>query len=188
MAEDSRREVSLRPVGRPSPDVDGLSPAQSARERLGPRLQWVRLDGAGGRAYAFGLALAAAAILITAARLTPDVHGMGTHRQLGLPPCGFVEVTGLPCPSCGMTTAFASTVHGHVLQALRAQVAGLAMAVGTILVGVFGLAGAITGWRPAVNWYRVDPMRCVWWGTAALVAAWGLKIVLGLLDGTLPAR
>ncbi|MGE3821953.1 MAG: DUF2752 domain-containing protein, partial [Isosphaeraceae bacterium] len=38
--------------------------------------------------------------------LEPDPSGFGTHRQLGLPPCHFAWVTGKPCPTCGMTTAF----------------------------------------------------------------------------------
>ena len=35
---------------------------------------------------------------------------MGTHQQLGLPPCNFVTLTGYPCPACGMTTSFALLV------------------------------------------------------------------------------
>src|SRR5580692_10658404 len=30
---------------------------------------------------------------------------METHRQLGLPECSFKEKTGMPCPSCGMTSS-----------------------------------------------------------------------------------
>ena len=173
----------------PAGDVPaGEGARRSGRERLGPLVSWKRLDGAVGRVYALGVAIAAAAIVITAARLAPDTHGMGTHTQLGLPPCGFLVVTGLPCPSCGMTTAYASTVRGHLLEAVRAQVAGAFLAAATIAAGVLGLVGAATGWRPAVNWYRVNPMHCLWWGTAAFIGAWGLKILLGLLDGTLPAR
>jgi hypothetical protein len=57
---------------------------------------------------------------------------METHRQLGLPPCTFYSVTGLPCPSCGMTTSFALLVRGDVANSARANV------VGTLLAG-FGL-------------------------------------------------
>jgi hypothetical protein len=56
-----------------------------------------------------------------------------THLQLGLPPCTFRSLTGLPCPSCGMTTSFALLMHGDLENSLRAN------AVGTLLA-LFGLA------------------------------------------------
>jgi len=34
----------------------------------------------------------------------------------------------------------------------------------------------------------VNPTRFVWWVIVLLVAAWGLKIATGLLDGSLPVR
>jgi hypothetical protein len=72
------------------------------------------------------------AVFVTAVRIYPyDADGsakrMATHRQLGLPPCTFYGVTGLPCPSCGMTTSFALLIRGDVLNSLRAN------AVGTLL-------------------------------------------------------
>src|SRR5947209_2100708 len=42
-------------------------------------------------------------LLATAACLTPSPRGMGTHQQLGLPPCTVVQWFGVRCPSCGMT-------------------------------------------------------------------------------------
>jgi hypothetical protein len=42
---------------------------------------------------------------------------------------------GLPCPSCGSTTAFAYAVRGHLAEALRANVGG------TLLAGLFVLSG-----------------------------------------------
>ena len=56
-----------------------------------------------------------------------------THLQIGLPPCTFRSLTGVPCPSCGMTTSFALLMHGDLENSLRAN------AVGTLLA-VFGLA------------------------------------------------
>ncbi len=163
--------------------------SRTVRQRLGPLVEWVPLDGrVTGRFYAAGVAIAAAAVLLTAARLHPDGHGLGTHRQFGLPPCGFVTLTGLPCPTCGMTTAFACTVHGHWLAALHAQVAGFVLAVGTALAGALAIVTVIRGRRPAVNWYRVNPLHVLWWGTALLVGSWAVKLGVGLLDGSLPAR
>src|SRR4051794_7336480 len=58
-------------------------------------------------------ALGVLAVLGVARCLRPDPKGYGTHQQLGLLPCGFRAITGLGCPSCGMTTAFAWFVRGR---------------------------------------------------------------------------
>ena len=92
-------------------------------------------------------------------------------------------MTGLPCPTCGMTTAFAYTIHGHVLKAIHAQAAGFVAAVVLLATGVFALIAVVTGRRPAVNWYRINPVHLVWVGCALFVAAWGVKILLYLLAG-----
>lgn len=72
--------------------------------------------------------------LVLAAFLQPDRRGHGTHQQLGLPPCTFEVFFGLPCPSCGSTTAFAYAVRGRFSDALRANVGG------TIVAGLFAVA------------------------------------------------
>jgi hypothetical protein len=86
--------------------------------RLGRRARW------GLVALAVGLA----APLVIATRLDPDPRGYGTHEQLGLPRCGFFAATGRPCPSCGMTTAFAWSVRGHWGRAWGANPAGSVLA------------------------------------------------------------
>ncbi|MCA9536181.1 MAG: DUF2752 domain-containing protein [Myxococcales bacterium] len=65
------------------------------------------------------------AVVITATRLTPDTSGMGTHQQLGLPPCGFLVVTGIPCPGCGLTTSFAHMVRLQFTGAAHANPFGV---------------------------------------------------------------
>jgi hypothetical protein len=74
------------------------------------------------------------AVFVIAIRLNPygadgRPRTMETHRQMGLPPCTFYALTGLPCPSCGMTTSFALLIRGDVFHSLRAN------AVGTLLAG-----------------------------------------------------
>jgi hypothetical protein len=62
------------------------------------------------------------------------------------PPCGFKQRTGLPCPSCGMTTATLAFARGDVVQAYLIQPAAAffctllaAGAVLAFLVSVFGV-------------------------------------------------
>ncbi len=75
------------------------------------------------------LALLVAAPLVLAARLSPSAAGHGTHMQLGMPPCGWAIYFNKPCMTCGMTTAFAHAVRLEPLHAVKAQPAGLALAL-----------------------------------------------------------
>lgn len=88
-----------------------------------------------------GLALSvgAAAVLVVASRLAPAASGLGTHRGLGLPPCSFLAATGIPCPSCGLTTSFAALAHGDVSLAARANPVGLLLFLLTVLLVPGGL-------------------------------------------------
>ena len=92
------------------------------------------------------LALLPATVIGTAAALTPNPLGHGTHTQLGLPPCGFLVVTGYPCPGCGLTTAFANMADGHIVAAARANAFGVLLflvSAVTVLVSLFAL---VRGW------------------------------------------
>src|SRR5262245_22992061 len=78
------------------------------------------------RAALVVMAVALVMVFAIAWRLDPytedgTARSMATHRQLGLPPCTFMEVTGVPCPSCGMTTSFALLIRGDVANSLRAN-------------------------------------------------------------------
>jgi hypothetical protein len=69
-----------------------------------------------------GLAMAALGL---ARLLQPSPRGFGTHEQLGLPPCFFLKLTGLPCPSCGLTTSLAHAARFHFFEAFITQPFGL---------------------------------------------------------------
>lgn len=102
-------------------------------------------DGWSGRLVALGIALACASPLVLAATLTPSDAGMGTHTQMGLPECGFVIATGLPCATCGCTTAFAHAADGSFLTSLITQPFGamlaLALAMMVLIAGWSALSG-----------------------------------------------
>lgn len=93
-----------------APEHAFTAPASSV---VGARLVW---------GFLFLLPLA---VLLTSAWLTPNPTGIGTHTQLGLPPCGFYEWTGLPCPGCGLTTCFAYMAHGNIFGAAHANAFGV---------------------------------------------------------------
>lgn len=98
------------------------------------------------RRLAAGFASAGLAVFLVAAILNPyDDSGRprsrGTHRQLGLPACSLERLTGVGCPSCGMTTTFALLMHGDPVAAWRTNWAGCVIA-GLTLLG--------TGWFVAV--------------------------------------
>jgi hypothetical protein len=58
-----------------------------------------------------------------------DGNPQETYAQLHLPPCTFKYVTGLPCPSCGMTHSFALLMHGDVANSLQWNAVGTLLAV-----------------------------------------------------------
>ncbi|VAX38719.1 hypothetical protein MNBD_PLANCTO02-2630 [hydrothermal vent metagenome] len=64
-----------------------------------------------------------------AVSLEPSPLGYGTHQKLGLPPCSFLILFDIPCPSCGMTTSFANFVRGRFIASAQANVAGLLLAL-----------------------------------------------------------
>lgn len=65
------------------------------------------------------------AVLAVARVLKPSPTGIGTHEQLGLPPCFFHRLTGWPCPSCGLTTSFAYAARFRFVEAFASQPFGL---------------------------------------------------------------
>lgn len=96
------------------------------------------------RALWWSLALGCAALLVIAGMLEPDARGYGTHAQLGLPPCGFLLLTGAPCPGCGLTTAFAYAIRGEWMLAVDANPFGLllfALVCGCVPLSI------LAGWR-----------------------------------------
>lgn len=131
------------------------------------------------------LAAAGLAVLGVAAWLDPSPDGVGTHRALGLAPCGWMVSMNLPCPSCGMTTAFSHAAHGSFLRSAFVQPMGFVLAIGTAAGAVTCLHTALTGSRLAhVLGSRITARALLALGILALLA-WGWKVAL--VRGALPA-
>ena len=110
-----------------------------------PTIQAPLRASLGTRLFAAALAACALAVLITAAVIQPNPAGTGTHRQLGLPECGWLAITGYPCPTCGMTTSFSAAAHVQPLASLKAQPFGAALALATSIFFWAALHVAIFG-------------------------------------------
>ena len=135
-----------------------------------------------------GIVIASAcwAILIVAACMTPSPSGMGTHCQLGLPPCQWLATTGYPCPTCGLTTSMAAMGHGRFALAWTAHPFGIVLFVAVLAAALLGTfeactaRDAFTRLRPGIWW--------AWVAILALLAGWGLNVWIGVHAGTLPLR
>jgi hypothetical protein len=92
------------------------------------------------------------AMLALASQLRPDPRGWGTHEQIGLPPCTFLTLFGKRCPACGMTTAWSNVMHGHLVEAARANTSGTVLAAVAMIAAAWALAVSIQGrrlaWQP----------------------------------------
>lgn len=131
-----------------------------------------------GERVGAGLAAAIALTpLVIASRLVPDPSGMGTHRQLGLPGCGWLVAFGKPCVTCGMTTAFARMTHGQPVEAFVGQPAGSILALVCAAVVWIGLHTAVFGSRAAPMAARAA-LATKWLvlGGCVLVGAWAYTI------------
>ena len=127
-------------------------------------------------------------LLAVAMWLEPARAGVGTHQQLGMPPCSLIMLAGYPCPTCGMTTAFAHTVRGNLWAAFSAQPAGLAVALATVLVASVSLGVLVSGKVWAINFYRVTPLWLTLTIVLIILGGWLYKLAAGLITGTLPVH
>lgn len=155
--------------------VNPCIPPIYARKVLPARLS------AAGRLLALGIALGCLPLLILAAGIQPNPSGVGTHRQLGLQPCQFEFQTGVPCPTCGMTTAFAHFVRGNILASAYVQPLGAIAALAVAITFWTALYIAFTA-RPAHRLLRLIPTRYYLVPLLSLVVlAWMWKIAIHLL-------
>lgn len=132
------------------------------------------------RLVALGVSLACLAVLVTAVWITPSRAGVETHRQLGLAECQFLRTSGLPCPSCGMTTSFAWFARGNIVASLYVQPMGTLLATAAACAFWAGLYIAITG-KPVHRLMRLMPsVYYVLIPMGIGIAAWAWKIFIHL--------
>ncbi len=116
-------------------------------------------------------------LLAAAAFLEPSPTGVGTHQQLGLPPCSFRVTMGFPCPACGMTTSWSHFVRGQFVQAAAANVGGTLLAMAAAWCGPWSL---ISGVRGRCLW-GVPNQRLVLAGSVSLIIVTCVDWIIRLL-------
>lgn len=139
------------------------------------------------RLAAAGLFAVATTVLAVSLWLRPDPRGYGTHQQLRMNPCGMLVLTGLPCPTCGMTTAFAYAVRGQWLRAFWAQPSGFFLALATAAGAAYGFHAMVIGHWPYWPFPEMTPYRFFWLSLLLLVGGWGFKLAAGLATREFPA-
>ncbi len=153
--------------------VAAALPAQPVGESVGAQLL--------GRLVWLFFFAAPATVFLISLTLTADPAGHGTHTQLGLPPCGFLVVTGLPCPGCGLTTCFTHMIHGDVVGAARANPFGVMLWLVSAATMVLGAVGLLRG-LPVID--TLDRLHADKWAILLSVSSltvWGIRVLTLLL-------
>jgi hypothetical protein len=111
---------------------------------------------------------AIAALSFAAARFLP-VLDAGLH-------CPLRALTGIPCPTCGMTHAFVHLAHGQVAAAFLASPAGALLAAAAWLLAAADAARLALG-RPLPALGDRAARRLAAACAAALLANWAFLVV-----------
>jgi hypothetical protein len=122
--------------------------------------------------------LAAFGFVFVLSLVEPRAEGHGTHELLGMEPCGWPALYGMPCPTCGVTTAATHLVHLDPIGAFLTQPFGAILAgFGLWLAGAacISLARGHSFVEPIArwNWPRLGVITSV-----VLLASWGYKILV----------
>lgn len=140
--------------------------ALEEKASLGDRLAWAVL---------FAIPTA---VVITAALLTPDPHGHGTHTQLGLPPCGFLVFTGFPCPGCGLTTSFSHMVRFQLPSAFLANPFGVVLFLATFATIPLAAVGFVRGWAVVPTLDRLHAEKIAIVLAVLSLVTWVIRLVI----------
>ena len=113
-------------------------------------------------------------LLIVAFRLKPNPKGYGTHQQLGLTRCSFIEFFGIQCPSCGMTTSWSNLMNGRIIQSFRANPGGALLGICTIVFAPWLFVSGLIG-----RWFYRNPnMAWLFFGTLGICAVTTIQWVI----------
>ncbi len=129
------------------------------------------------------LGLAGAAIvvfLVLGLLVTPAEEGYGTHEKLGLPPCTSMELLGVPCPGCGVTTSVSLASRGRLVESFRTQPLGLVVALLGVLSIPWALWGHFTGRDLYAEFLRLVNVPVIVVFALVVLGAWAYKFFVVL--------
>jgi hypothetical protein len=130
------------------------------------------------RTVAAALAGTTAVLVVALLSIDPDARGLGTHEKGGWEPCGWPKAYGMPCPTCGVTTAACHTVHGQLIDAFVVQPFG-ALAMLAMLALAGHACWCLLRGRSFVDLLvRLPFWRLVLAGFVVLLLAWGYKCLV----------
>jgi hypothetical protein len=162
-----------------------LSPLDDVQTRLDalPALhRWVRrmlLLMAGGWLLVFGVAL-----WLNPYQANGQPRQMETHLQLGLPPCTFRVLTGVPCPSCGMTTSFALLARGDIVNSMRANAVGTLLAAFGMVLVPWSLASVYKGRLLIIRSLETALTWTVVVFVTLMLIRWAVVLIIGWQNGS----
>jgi hypothetical protein len=147
------------------------------------------------RSTLLAIALGWTTVFGIAAWLKPyDENGqplrMATHARplteggLGLPPCTFKVITGLPCPSCGMTTSFALLMHGDVWNSLKANAVGTLLAMFGLVFVPWSLASVLCKRTLFISSMELPLIWIICVFLALMLIRWVTVLVLAWVNGS----
>jgi hypothetical protein len=161
----------------PLQTTDATPPAVDSKPQLGTWVRGTLLALAAGWITVFGIAawLNPYAADGTALR-------METHTQLGLYPCTFKVLTGLPCPSCGMTTSFALLIHGDVWNSLKANAVGTLLAMFGLIFVPWSVASAYCKRTLFINSVEQALLWLITSFVGLMLLRWAIVLVLAWME------
>ena len=128
------------------------------------------------RVAAVFIAVIPISLLGVAGGLEPNSKGVGTHQQLGLPPCSMRVLFGIRCPGCGMTTSWAHFTRGQFAQSARVNSGGFLLAIFSIIVAFLALRTSWSAELPSVRTQQYVTLTLV---SIALVTFmdWAMRLI-----------
>lgn len=116
-------------------------------------------------------------LLAIALNLEPSPQGLGTHQQLGLPPCSMRVMFGIRCPGCGMTTSWSHFMHGNWITSMQVNLGGFLLALASVAGAFLSLRSAWTCELPALRIQRAVTISMAGIGLVTLLD-WFRRLLL----------